>query len=116
MGLFFTEGGVGMYPTLVFGFALVAAAALSIPHPHHRWLTFVLGALTATSGVLGTCLGLINTMKYVARAAPDVQLGAGATGVAESLNNLVLAAVLVILALLLSTMAAVKNARLAPKA
>jgi len=95
-----------MYPTLVFGFALVASAVLSIPQPHRRWLTFVFGALTFASGVLGTSMGVINTMKYFANAAPDSQLAGGAVGIAESMNNMVLSMILIIIALLISAVAA----------
>lgn len=110
MGMFFTEGGFGMYPTLVFGFALVASAVMSIPQPHRRWLTFVFGALTFASGVLGTSMGLINTMRYVAKAPAAEQLSFSAVGIAESMNNMVLSMILVIIALLISAVAAFKHA------
>ena len=116
MGMFFTEGGFGMYPTLVFGFALVAAAVLSIPQPHRRWLTFVFGALTFASGVLGTSMGLINTMRYVSKAPVAEQLPGGAVGIAESMNNMVLSMILIIIALLISAVAAFKHAPAAQKA
>lgn len=110
MGLFFSEGGFGMYPTLVFGFLLMASAVLSLRQPERRWLTFVLGALTVASGVLGTSMGLINTMKYVAKTTPDERLAILAQGTAESLNNLVLAMILLVLALLVSGVAAFRSA------
>lgn len=111
MGQFFEEGGVGMLPTLVFGFAMVAASVMSIGRAERRWLSLVLGALTATSGLFGAVLGLINTMRYVAR--PDVAdaVRIAATGVAESLNNLVLACLLVLVALLVSAVAAFRHTR-----
>lgn len=115
MGMFFTEGGFGMYPTLGFGFLVVASAVLSLRAPERRWLTFSLGAATLASGVLGTSMGLINTMKYVAAAPEAERLASGATGIAESLNNLVLALVLLILALLVSSVAAFTHARAAPR-
>jgi hypothetical protein len=117
MGMFFTEGGVVMYPTLVFGFALVASAAMSIAQPEKRWLTFVCGVLTFASGLLGTTLGVINTMKYVAHAAPEEHVASGTTGIAESMNNLVLSMILIIIALLISGVAAFKHSTsVAPRA
>jgi hypothetical protein len=116
MGMFFEEGGFGMYPTLLFGFGLVASAVLSIPQPERRWLTFALGALTFSSGVLGTAMGLINTMRYVAKTTPAEQLPIGATGIAESLNNLVLANVIIVIAMLISVVAAFRHSKAPAKA
>lgn len=116
MGMFFEEGGFGMYPTLVFGFLLMASAVLSLRQAERRWLTSVLAALTVASGVLGTSMGLINTMKYVAKTTPEERLAILAQGTAESLNNLVLAMILVVLALLVSGVAAFRFARAADKA
>lgn len=116
MGLFFEEGGFGMYPTLIFGFMLMASAVLSIRHPERKWLTFVMAALTTAAGVLGTSMGLINTMKAAAKQAPDQQFIIFSVGTAESLNNMVLAMILVVLALLVSAVAAFLHAKSAAKA
>ncbi len=113
MGMFFEEGGFGMYPTLIFGFVLMASAVLSIRHPERKWLTFVMGALTSASGVLGTSMGLINTMKAVAKTPADQQLVIFSVGTAESLNNLVLAMILLILSLLVAAVAAFLHAKTA---
>lgn len=111
MGMFFEEGGFGMYPTLVFGFLLMASAVLSLRQAERRWLTFVMAGLTTASGVLGTSMGLINTMKYSAKSALEERVLIIAQGTAESLNNLVLAMILVVLALLVSAVAAFLHAR-----
>lgn len=116
MGMFFEEGGWGMYPTLIFGFALVAAAVLSVFQAERRWLTFIFGALTFCAGVLGTSMGLINTMRYVAKTTPAEMVPIGATGIAESLNNLVLANILIVIALLVSAVAALKHSKPAARA
>jgi hypothetical protein len=109
MQLFFQEGGVVMWPTALFGFLLVASAVLSLRGGAPSRLPPVLGLLTVASGALGTVLGLINTMRWVTKAAPAEQLVGGATGIAESLNNLVLAFLLVIIALLVSAIGAARR-------
>jgi hypothetical protein len=109
MQLFFQEGGVVMWPTALFGFLLVASAVLALRGGGPPRLPLVLGLLTVTSGALGTVLGLINTMRWVTKAPAAEQLVGGATGIAESLNNLVLALLLVIVALLVSAIGAARR-------
>lgn len=116
MGTFIEEGGAGMIPTMLFGFVLVASAVMSITQPERRWLTFVFGALTFSSGLLGTAMGLINTMRYVAKTTVAEQIPIGATGIAESLNNLVLSNVIIVIACLISAVAAFKHSKPAPRA
>ncbi len=114
MGTFFAEGGFGMYPTLLFGFLLVASAVLTLLEPARRWpLTATLGVATLCSGALGATMGLINTMKYAAKAPVDDRLVSGAIGIAESLNNLVLAFVIVIPSVLITAVAAARAMRAA---
>ncbi|MCA2979105.1 MAG: hypothetical protein INH41_02465 [Myxococcaceae bacterium] len=102
MQLFFEEGGIVMWPTAVFGFLFVASAVLGVRAGARHRATVVLGLLTLSSGALGATVGLINTMRWVTKAPAAEQLVGGATGLAESLNNLVLAFLLVIIALLVS--------------
>ncbi|MER2564913.1 MAG: hypothetical protein ABTQ32_29585 [Myxococcaceae bacterium] len=116
MGTFIEEGGAGMIPTMLFGFAFVASAVMSISQPERRWLSLVFGALTFSSGLLGTAMGLINTMRYVAKTNAAEQLPIGATGIAESLNNLVLSNVIIVIGCLISAVAAFKHSRPAPRA
>lgn len=116
MGTFIEEGGAGMIPTMLFGFAFVAAAVMSISQPERRWLSLVFGALTFSSGLLGTAMGLINTMRYVAKTNAAEQLPIGATGIAESLNNLVLSNVIVVIGCLISAVAAFKHSKPALRA
>ena len=116
MGTFIEEGGAGMIPTMLFGFAFVAAAVMSISQPERRWLSLVFGALTFSSGLLGTAMGLINTMRYVAKTNAAEQLPIGATGIAESLNNLVLSNVIIVIGCLISAVAAFKHSKPALRA
>lgn len=96
---FFEDGGWGMFPTLGFGFFLVSRAVLYGLRPQPRaWPS--LGALFVTTlgaGVLGTLVGLINTLRFVAREEQQ-PLKALVLGAAESSNNLVLALILSMMA------------------
>ncbi|MCK6548030.1 hypothetical protein L6R52_19420 [Myxococcota bacterium] len=110
---FFENGGFGMYPTALFGFALIAFAVLHVVRPEPRWARIVANAtaLTAMSGVLGTAVGLVTTFRYVESLAPEKQLTIALIGAAESLNNLVLAMILCVLGTLLALVAALRSAR-----
>ena len=114
---FFRDGGFGMYPTVVFGFLLVAASALCLMRPERRIavLAAVLGVATLGSGMLGTSMGLITTFHYLPQVPLEQRLTIAALGCAESLNNAVLALILVVLAALLGAVAAARVA-LAPAA
>jgi uncharacterized membrane protein len=97
---FYVEGGWGMYPVTVFGFLLVVASALYAFRPERRFarLSLVLGLLTVAAGALGTVTGLCNTFLYLQKVEHAEQLGIMALGMQESLHNVILALVLVILA------------------
>ena len=99
---FFRDGGWGMYPTSLFGFMLVAAGFLYLFRPESRYapIVFCTGFLTIGAGILGTATGLITTCRYLAHVQPIDQLQIAAQGCAESLNNLVLAFILAIIAAL----------------
>jgi hypothetical protein len=110
---FFRDGGWGMYPTLIFGFFLVASGVLLALRPERRFLPLVvgLGTVTLGSGVLGSVVGIINTFRYVARMAAAEQFKVAAIGCAESLNNLVLALMLCVFTALLASAAALRASR-----
>jgi hypothetical protein len=72
-----------------------------------------IGVLTLCSGLLGTSVGMINTFRYVQSLAPDKQLEVALLGCAESLNNLVLALLLMVLTALLAIGGAVRVLRAA---
>ncbi len=109
---FFRDGGWGMYPTVIFGFLLVASGVLCLLRPERRFavVTLALGAATLGAGLLGTFTGFIATFRYLDRVALDQRFTIAALGCAESLNNVVLALILVVLASLLGTLAAVRAA------
>lgn len=97
---FFTAGGFGMYPTLVFGFLLLAAIGLHALRREARYerIVFAFAILTVASGVLGTAIGVCNTARFLEKVAAAEQLQVFALGIEESLHNLVLAMIIVILA------------------
>jgi hypothetical protein len=99
---FFRDGGWGMYPTSLFGFLLVAAGFLYLLRPESRYapIVFCTGFLTLGAGVLGTATGLITTFRYLQHVEPVDQFKTAAEGCAESLNNLVLALMIAIVAAL----------------
>ena len=113
MGQFFAEGGAGMFPTAFFGLFFFALAALHALRPDRRLggVVVLLGALTMGSGLLGLCLGLSSTTRYLAKVAAEEQLAVLAAGSAESLNNLILALLIAIPAALVGTIGAFRASR-----
>jgi hypothetical protein len=110
---FFRDGGWGMVPTSLFGFLLVASGVLLVLRPERRFVALVvsLGVLTLGSGVLGTTVGIVNTLHYLTKAPAGEQLKIGALGCAESLNVVVLALMLSVLTSLLASVAALRASR-----
>ncbi|MBI5517279.1 MAG: hypothetical protein HY909_26135 [Deltaproteobacteria bacterium] len=116
---FFQAGGWGMYPTTIFGFLLVVVGVLCALRPERRFLPLLasLGGLTLSSGFLGTSVGFITSFRYLDQVREvEQRFTIAALGCAESLNNLVLALLLVTLAGLLAAVAALRSALRAPAA
>lgn len=114
---FFRDGGWGMYPTVVFGFGLVASVVLYLIRPERRWLVLVACLATSTTGagLLGTSVGIVKSFRYLPEVPDRERLMIGALGCAESLNNLILALIIVVLSSLIASAGAVRSA-LATKA
>jgi hypothetical protein len=110
---FYENGGWGMYPTTLFGFFLVASAVVLLLRPERRYLRLVgsFAVLTMASGVLGCCIGMIKTFRYIWEVVPEEQLQIAALGCAESLNNVVLALLIILVSGLLVTISAFRAAR-----
>jgi hypothetical protein len=108
---FFEAGGWGMYPTLVFGFLLVATAVLYALRGEQRFkqLVKVLAAMTFTSGLLGTCVGVCNSVHFLKTVPREDQLLVLSMGCEESLHNLVLALLIMNLAGLILLAGAWRN-------
>jgi len=96
----FHLGGWGMYPTTLFGIVLVLAAARFAIGPDARRMAVVRGLafLTFLSGCLGFVTGTIRTFTSLGgldtKDAPAVAL----IGVGESLTNVGLSLVVLVLA------------------
>lgn len=94
---FFNEGGFGMFFTLFFGVLFIGAAARYARTPENRlWPLLVsLGMMTLLAGVLGFVSGLTATLRYAAghSEVPNVVL----IGTAESLHNVALSLMLLVL-------------------
>ena len=97
---FYKHGGITMFPTTLFGFILVALALSFVIRPHRHQLTRILafGATTLVCGLLGCSVGLIMTFRFIRQLEPSEQFSVAAMGVAESLNNVVLALLIVLIA------------------
>jgi hypothetical protein len=112
MSRLFVEGGFGMYPTFVFGCALVACALwyATRPRPNAVPLLVALGVLTMCAGALGFVSGVITTCRYYVgngehRPALLIE------GVGESLTNLALALGLIVLSAFVVSVGAWRFAR-----
>lgn len=112
---FYRAGGFGMYPTTVFGFLFVAAAVLFALRPDRRALPLVwtLCVTTFGSGLLGTSVGMVKTFRYLEQVPVADQVKIAALGCAESLNNLVLALVIVVATSLIVAAGALRLSRAA---
>ena len=104
MGEAFRLGGWGMWPTLVFGLLMLAVAVLYAVRAESRlssvfratvWMTFI-------SGCLGFVTGLIRSCLYISDVSPGdryvVVIGFG-----ESLCNVAWALVLIMVAMIITT-------------
>ena len=100
MADFFRAGGFGMYPTLVFGFLLIASSVLYVLRGERRYvgLMFALGTTTLAAGLLGTCTGLVSVSRYLTHAPEADRVAVLAGGVAEALHDVVLALGLLVIA------------------
>lgn len=108
---FFAAGGWGMYPTMVFGFLLLATTVLHAlrPEPRFQRLTVALGIATFASSLLGTAVGICNSARYLEQVPPAEQLKTLALGCEESLHNLVLGLILIVLAALITAVSAARR-------
>lgn len=109
---FFRDGGWGMYPVTVFGLLLVATAVLCVLRPERRFarIAGILGVATFCAGLLGTSVGFIMSFRFLSQVPVEQRFTIAALGCAESLNDTVLALILVVLASLLGAVAAARAA------
>ena len=98
MGEAFRLGGFGMYPTLVAGLVLVAAAIQHARAPDARGARLVrsLSVVVALTGTLGTVTGVIRSLLAAGSADPRDLPVYVVQGVGESLHCIALALMLLV--------------------
>jgi hypothetical protein len=96
---------------MLFGFLLLATTVLHAlrPEPRFARLTGALGVATFGSGLLGTVVGICNSAHYLGQVPPVDQLKTFALGCEESLHNLVLALIIIVLAALITAVSSVRR-------
>jgi hypothetical protein len=101
---FFKAGGWGMYPVMAFGFALLAAVTQEALRKEARpsRVANPLRIMTGCAGLLGTLVGICTSAHYIDKVPPDKQLQILAFGTEESLHDLVLALIIVLIAGMIS--------------
>lgn len=113
---FFAAGGWAMYPTSIFGFMLIAACALYAMRPDQRTarLALTLGIVTFAAGLLGAFVGICNSGHYIPQVPKAEQLEILALGVEESLHDVVLSLMLIVIGGLVASVGALRHADGAP--
>ncbi len=113
----FHTGGFGMYPTAFFGLLMIGAAIRYAIKPESRFipLQITLALLTLFAGGLGFVTGLIASFSAMADVPADANKWIPLVGAAESLYNVALALVLVILASIAASVGAARLAGFLPK-
>lgn len=101
-----------MFPTLVFGLAMLLVAARYAQRPERRFVPLLLGLGTVTlaSGALGFVTGLMTTFRYIGGVPPSERYVA-IIGIGESLTNVAFALVFVVLAALAASVGAWRISR-----
>ncbi len=109
---FFLDGGFGMYPTTLFGLLLLAAGVACAVLPERRLVPLLvsLAVVTLGSGALGCVAGFITTFRYVEKVEAARQHAIALLGISESLNNLELALIFLVLATLIASVGALRLA------
>lgn len=115
MADFFEAGGYGMFPITAFGFLLVAVSVLYAlrPGPKYRRPLIALGVTTFTTGLLSTAFGVCLSARYIHQVATEKQLGILAMGIDESMHNIVLSLIMVVLASSIATLGAFREGKAA---
>lgn len=107
---FFVNGGWGMYPTTLFGVLLLGAGIAYAALPERRFVPLLvsLGVVVFGSGCLGCVTGFVSTFRYIQQVPEAKQSMTTLLGVSESLNNLVLAFIFIVLSTLIASVGALR--------
>lgn len=106
----FHEGGWPMYPVLILGILLVIAAGRYATTAERRHLPVVrnLNFVTFSFGFLGTVLGMIHCLSAMSQVPNELVVKISMLGLGESINNLALALLMMVLAGLFTTVGALR--------
>ena len=109
----FKLGGWGMFPTLICGLLTVAISVRYAVKPEKRLVPLLVttNLMTVIAGMLGFVTGVITTAMYVGGIAKVDVPQIATIGVGESLHNIALALVLMMLAAIASTVGAFRISR-----
>lgn len=107
----FRNGGWGMFPTALFGVICLLIAARHALRPERRLipLQLALGVVTVLTGCLGFVAGLITTTNALHQVPESRVALIGALGFGESLHNVALALILVVLAALCTSVGVLRE-------
>lgn len=108
---FFRAGGFGMYPTLLLGLFLVASCVLYAIRPDARRarLALTLGVTTFAAGLLGAFSGMATSAHFIPQVPKNEQVEILALGFAESLHDVVLALMIVVVGGLIASVGALRS-------
>jgi len=107
---FFESGGWGMYPTTIFGVLQLAAGVAYAVLPERRFVPLLvsLGVVVLGSGFLGCVTGFVTTFRFIEQVPEAKQHAVTLLGVSESLNNVVLAFIFIVLSTLIASVGALR--------
>ena len=115
---FYAAGGYGMHLVSGLGFLLVIASALYAlrGQQKHQRLVIALGVATFASGLLSTATGICLSAHYIRQVEQAKQFEIFALGVDESLHNVILSLMLVIVATLIVAVGTMRSPTRTPPA
>lgn len=109
----FIEGGWGMYPTTLAGFALILTCLQYARRPEARYVPLMLslGLVTLMAGALGFASGIISVLRHYTGAGSDAPTSDLYVGFYESLHNVRLALIMSTLGAIVASVGALRLAR-----
>lgn len=109
----FKLGGWGMFPTLICGVLTVAVSVRYAVKPEKRFVPLLISTnvMTLVAGTLGFVTGLIATATYIGGVKTEEVPLITVIGAGESLHNIALALVLMMLAAIAATVGAFRTSR-----
>lgn len=109
----FVAGGLGMYPTLIAGLALLLASLGYAVRPQSRYLPLVLslGLFTLFAGALGFLTSVMHVLSFLGSVNEADRSVILVVGMQESMYNLVLALLMTMLSALAASVGAWRMAQ-----